>query len=203
MRKWHHIISLAILQPLKIQNQDCQKQLESVSSFCASYSYTTTPEVPFVCLFPHAFSLQVHLIFFRCFLSLLVDESADVVEVPLLDGQHVGSETKLYFQGQHPPSSSYASPPLLFGFISIHFVPSRGNTLQTPDILHQLVLQLLLEDRQGASLTGHQLLGHLQLLLSLADGLLDVLHGDDHHQQQLDHQLPPGGQVLFKALLPM
>merc|ERR1712109_383677 len=132
MRKWHHIISLAILQPLKIQNLDCQKYLESVSSFCASYSYTTTPEVPFVCLFPHALSLQVHLIFFRCFLGLLVNERADVVEVPLLDGQHVGSEAELYFQGQHPPSSSNASPSLVFGFISIDFVPSRNGTLQTP-----------------------------------------------------------------------
>merc|ERR1711955_90227 len=102
------------------KNIDCQKCLESVSSLCASYTYTTTPEVPFVRLFPHAFSLQVHLIFFRCFLSLLVDERADVVEVPLLDGQHVGSEAKFYFQGKHPPSSSYASLSLVrFHFYSL------------------------------------------------------------------------------------
>ena len=30
-------------------------------------------------------------------LGLLVDERADVAEVPLLDGQHVGSEAELYF----------------------------------------------------------------------------------------------------------
>ena len=36
----------------------------------------------------------------------MVDERADVVEVPLLDGEHVGSEAKLYFQGKHPPSET-------------------------------------------------------------------------------------------------
>ena len=42
-------------------------------------------------------------------LGLLVDERADVVEVPLLDGQHVGSEAKLYFQGKHPPPENLVS----------------------------------------------------------------------------------------------
>ena len=42
-------------------------------------------------------------------LGLLVDERADVVEVPLLDGQHVGSEAELYFQGKHPPSENLVS----------------------------------------------------------------------------------------------